>query len=379
MKKDKQLNENLRKFREEKQKLETSEAIKKAREKFERVEADTSEGFKKGFQDVQKKVSETLEEVQKSEFIKKSKEVTEELGKTVGKAGETIFEQGKKIGGSEALKSVSKGVRAVKQEFDESALGQAKHYKPPEKLRMRAERLDMSQRDSRIFEPDNETVGVVLHKDSKWHQSWQNFKDNNEFINKVFDLKMKYDESDNVLVRGTRFFTDKLSSIFGGMFSKTEMSEVLTEICKMDPDFEPAKFVRWCQFEVIPNLLEAMVRGEDEILKDWCYEGPYNVMMHPIKTARANGLTFHSTVLDIRNVDIAAGKMMEQGPVLVISFNSQQITYVKNARGEITEGDPNKVMRVTYVWALCRDMEELNPDAAWKLLDMSAHSQEQWL
>ena len=26
---------------------------------------------------------------------------------------------------------------------------------------------------------------------------------------------MKYDESDNVLVRGTRFFTDKITSVFG--------------------------------------------------------------------------------------------------------------------------------------------------------------------
>lgn len=44
------------------------------------------------------------------------------------------------------------------------------------------------------------------------------------------------------------------------MFSKTEMSEVLTEVCKMDPDFEPDKFVRWCQYDVIPNLLEVLYK-----------------------------------------------------------------------------------------------------------------------
>ena len=31
--------------------------------------------------------------------------------------------------------------------------------------------------------------------------------------------------------------------------------------------------------------------------------------------------------------------MMEQGPVLVISFNSQQILAVRNAKGEVIEGD----------------------------------------
>lgn len=32
-----------------------------------------------------------------------------------------------------------------------------------------------------------------------------------------------------------------------------------------------------------------------------------------------------------------------------------------------------------HVWALCRDQEELNPNAAWRLLDMSASSTEQIL
>ena len=39
----------------------------------------------------------------------------------------------------------------------------------------------------------------------------------------------------------------------------------------------------------------------------------------------------------------------------------------------------DKIMRVTYVWALCRDQEELNPRAAWKLLDISASNSEQFL
>lgn len=39
----------------------------------------------------------------------------------------------------------------------------------------------------------------------------------------------------------------------------------------------------------------------------------------------------------------------------------------------------DKVLRMMYVWALCRDQEELNPYAAWRLLDISASSTEQIL
>lgn len=82
-------------------------------------------------------------------------------------------------------------------------------------------------------------------------------------------------------------------------------------------------------------------------------------------------------IADIDNVDLVMGKVMDQGPVLVISFQSQQIMCVRNSKHEVIEGDPQKVMRVNYVWVLCRDRTELNPKAAWRLLDLSATSSEQ--
>ena len=43
----------------------------------------------------------------------------------------------------------------------------------------------------------------------------------------------------------------------GNMFSKTELSEVVTEIVKMDPNFDKEAFIRVCQFDIVPNILEA--------------------------------------------------------------------------------------------------------------------------
>merc|ERR1711988_766064 len=71
------------------------------------------------------------------------------------------------------------------------------------------------------------------------------------------------------------------------MFSKTEMSEVLTEIMKMDPNFTQEGFMLDCQNDIIPNVLEGIVRGDLDILQDWCHEGAFNVLAHPIRTAHA--------------------------------------------------------------------------------------------
>ncbi len=42
----------------------------------------------------------------------------------------------------------------------------------------------------------------------------------------------------------------------GGLFSKTEMSEVLTEIVKADPTFDKDSFLKQCEKDIIPNILE---------------------------------------------------------------------------------------------------------------------------
>jgi len=354
--------------------------LKKARQKYETLESETvksSAVIKERLEVFKDKLQETLEDAQKSELGKKASQISSEISKSAKEAAEAVSEKTESIGKSAPFKVISESVKAVKQEIDESTLYKTGVYKPPEKLRKRVERIGKD--DDQIVTPNEEATGVELHKDSRWYQNWQNFKDNNPYVNKVFHWKMKYDESDNPVVRVSRAVTDKVTDILGGMFQKTELSDVLTEICKMDPHFNKEAFLKECEFEIIPNILEALVRGDLVILKDWCHEAPYNVLATPIKQAKTMGLKIESKVLDVGSVDLSLGKMMEQGPVLIISFQAQQIMVVRNLQGEVVEGDPDKVVRVFYVWALCRDQTELDPKAAWKLMDLSANSSRQWL
>lgn len=377
--KNKEMKESLKKFREEAQKLEESDALKKARQKYHNVEAEASKGsevLKESLETLKEKVQEALDEAAKTDIAKKAGQIREELEKSARGAAETISEQSQKLGKSGAFQTISQTAAAVKEELDTTGL-KARVYQAPAKLRRRKEVEDIV--DNRFVQPNTEATGVELHRDSKFFQSWQQFKDNNPYLNKVLDWKIRYDESDNPVIRASRLLTDKVSDIMGGLFKKTELSETLTEICKLDPCFDKGEFIKECENDIIPNILEAIVRGDLDILKDWCHEYPYTILSTPIKQAKQLGYKFASKVLDIDNVDLTMGKIMEQGPILVISFTSQQIMCVKDSKGNIVEGDPDKVLRVNYVWVLCRDPTELNPKAAWKLLDLSANSTEQLL
>uniref|UniRef100_A0A672RVP0 Mitochondrial import inner membrane translocase subunit TIM44 n=1 Tax=Sinocyclocheilus grahami TaxID=75366 RepID=A0A672RVP0_SINGR len=339
--KNKEMKENIQKFREEARKLEESEALKQARRKYQTIESETvktSEVLKKTLGTISETVKEGLGEVGRSDIGKKIKEGVEEAAK---QSAETVFKGGEKLGKTGAFRAISQGVESVRKEIGD--LGQIGPYRPPSRLRKRSEFSSKAGgTEAKVFEANEEAMGVVLHKDSKWYQQWKDFKDNNVVFNRFFEMKMKYDESDNAFIRASRAVTDKMTDIIGGLFSKTEMSEVLTEILKVDPNFDKDSFLKQCERDIIPNILEAMIQGELEVLKDWCYEATYSRLAHPIQQAKAMGLQFHSKILDIDNID-------------------------------------EKVLRMMYVWALCRDQDELNPYAAWRLLDISASSTEQIL
>ncbi|XP_013389354.1 mitochondrial import inner membrane translocase subunit TIM44-like [Lingula anatina] len=268
---------------------------------------------------------------------------------------------------------VFQGVGTISSEFQKSTI----IYEAPVELRKRSDYLVNNPEDEKIIAPDEESTGMVMHKDSRWSQSWQNFKDSNQYVHKLFDLKTKYDESDHLAVRMTRAFTDRIGSVFGGMLQPTKMSEVLTEIEKMDPTFEKEKFLQQCRQDLVPNVLESWVRGDLEILQDWCYEAAFNVLGQPVQQNLAMGLKSQCKVLDISPVELAAGQLMEQGPVLIISFSTQQVEAWVDKSNKVVSGDPDKLLKVVHVWALCRDQSILDPRAAWRVLEFSFHPTEQ--
>merc|ERR1719334_939823 len=369
--KNKEMKENLKKFREEAKKLEESEALKEARGKFSKVLEKSDSGV----------IKEKLDEIKDSDFVKKTSKSAEEIG---SKTTETMAETVKNISESSAFKKVSEGVKVAKdvvqEELNESDIyvrGQV--YQRPRALQKRSDRLMHSMAQEKTFEANESATEMVMHKDSKFAQSWAQFKENNQMVNKMFEYKMKYDESDHLAVRMSRAVTEKVTNVFGSLFSKTEMSEVMTEICKMDPNFDPIPFAKQCREDIIPNILEAIIQGNLEVLEDWCHEAAFNQLAVPIKAALEQKLRFDARVLDITDVEIVAAKLMEQGPVLVITFSAQQIMVLRNKAADIVEGDPEKILRVTYVWALCRDQEILDPTACWRLIDLSASSATQWL
>ncbi|CAK5090010.1 unnamed protein product [Meloidogyne enterolobii] len=92
----------------------------------------------------------------------------------------------------------------------------------------------------------------------------------NVFFNiELLDWKMRIDESENIVFRGVRSTMERIQLAFT---SQDDVSIVLTEISKVDPNFNKHNWLRFCEKEMIPNILEAVIQMNVDVLNDWCYE-----------------------------------------------------------------------------------------------------------
>uniref|UniRef100_A0A0N4Z1W2 Mitochondrial import inner membrane translocase subunit TIM44 n=1 Tax=Parastrongyloides trichosuri TaxID=131310 RepID=A0A0N4Z1W2_PARTI len=364
-------NEDLKKNSEALEKrlreLQETEALKEARKKFDTVEKETYKGgdiVKHKAKELKDHVKKAVSEFEKTEAGKRVMETSAEALKKAKEAAEVAGKVVEKVGDTEVYKQVSE----VAKEVD--SIADVHMYKKPDQLKMRTSELDKAFAN-RPIEANTEATGITLHKNAKWYAGWKEYTEKNPYYNKLLDLKMKYDESDNIAVRMLRGITERLGSVLS---TSSPEGEVLREVAKMDPTFNVDEWLKFVEKQVIPNILEAYIRNDLKVLESWCHERAYKVLATTLKEYQEIGYNIsESKVIDVSKVELNTGKMMEQGPVFVISFQAYMINVVKNREGKIIQGDDKNPVRVTHIWVMCRDMEEYNPATAWKVLEIHMH------
>jgi len=217
-------------------------------------------------------------------------------------------------------------------------------------------------------------AAVVLHKDAGKHEAWERLKSTNPVLRTWSQLKQQYDESENPVVSTLRGIT----STIGSFFDETEMAKVTKLLRQMDPTFSVEAFTRELREYIIPEVVDAYLSADREALQMWCGEATYNVLWATMEQYLRQGLISDSKVLDIRQVDITTGKILENDvPVFVVTFATQEILLFKNAKtGEIAVGAEDRVEQCTYAAVLTRVDSELdNPiTGGWKVVEMARRS-----
>lgn len=187
----------------------------------------------------------------------------------------------------------------------------------------------------------------------------------------LFSLKSAFNESENPLVSTARSISDRVA----GFFAENETAMVIKKFREMDPGFQMEPFLREMREYILPEVLDAYVKGDNATLKLWLSDAQYSVYDALSKQYTTAGLKSDGRILDIRLVDIISARILEPGdiPVFVVTCRTQEVHVYRNAKtNELAAGMEDKVQLVTYAIGITRVPEDVNnPETrGWRLIEL---------
>ena len=238
-------------------------------------------------------------------------------------------------------------------------------------------RTGRTRRTEKMEEDPEAGTNVTLHKDAAWKESWRTFRDSSPIFGRLDSMKATYAESENPLISTARSITDR----FAGFFAENETARVIKAFRAMDPNFQLETFLQDMREYMLPEVLEAYVKGDVETLKLWLSEAQFQVYSALMRQYTTAGLKSDGRILDIRNVDVLNARMLEPNevPVFILSARTQEVHVYRSAKtGDLAAGMEDKVQQVTYAIGLTRLPEEVNNSETrgWRLIELQKSSRD---
>lgn len=186
----------------------------------------------------------------------------------------------------------------------------------------------------------------------------------------LFSMKTVYNESENPLISTARSISDRVA----GFFAENETAQVIKKFREMDPSFQMEPFLREMREYILPEVLDAYVKGDTETLKLWLSAAQFSVYDALSKQYTTAGLKSDGRILDIRHVEVLSARMLDNDiPVFIITCRTQEVHVYRNAKtNQLAAGMEDKVQLVTYAIGVTRVAEDVNnPETrGWRLIEL---------
>ena len=139
--------------------------------------------------------------------------------------------------------------------------------------------------------------------------------------------------------------------------SNSSSDDVLAQI----PEFNQTDFLKRVS-KVFEMVLEAFASQDKETLKMLTTPKLFQKFDEIIKQRQADGITAETDLIKIDEMHILNTRISEKGLAkIVVEFTSSQINVLKNANGELIEGDENFVQKITDTWTFEKNINTSSP------------------
>jgi len=145
----------------------------------------------------------------------------------------------------------------------------------------------------------------------------------------------------------------------------TPLEAGLMQIKQADKAFAEEPFLAGARaaFEMI---ISTFAGGDAKALRPLLSNDVYADFSGAIAERRAAGNVLETTLVGINEAEIVEAEMQARTAFITVKFVSEQINVVRDKKGEVVEGDPTGVTKITDIWTFARNMRSRDPN--WTLV-----------
>lgn len=176
--------------------------------------------------------------------------------------------------------------------------------------------------------------------------------------------------SDNVVALPDRSTPADAERAFAGM-ADGDVKTGLTQIRLADPHFDLKQFLDGAS-KAFEMIVECYAAGDKGSLQPLLAADVFAGFSQAIDDRQAAGQTLDTQVISVRSADVVAAGMRDTFARISIKFTSEQVNVVRDAAGEVVEGDASVAEEVIDIWTFERDTRTDDPN--WLLVETRAPS-----
>ena len=145
------------------------------------------------------------------------------------------------------------------------------------------------------------------------------------------------------------------------------MVETISSIKRVDPEFRLSDFLSGAR-AAYEMILMGFERGEIDDIRPYLSEEVAETFDEVVASRTEQGLTIHADFAGIREMKLQDVQLDADTQVadLTVQFTAELFSEVRNADGDVVEGDAKQVKRQRDIWTFSKDMRSSDPN--WRLV-----------
>lgn len=117
-------------------------------------------------------------------------------------------------------------------------------------------------------------------------------------------------------------------------------------------------------------IVDAFAHDDEDSLRPLLSPEVFANFSSAIQARKAAGELCENKLVKVDSTDISDAQMDGSHARITVRYISEQIIVIKNAAGEVVEGDPDRVVEITDIWTFSRDTRSHDPN--WLLVATSS-------